>query len=110
MVPEGPGPVNEWIALAALPFEEEAVARAKRVEVHPGIELRLCSPEDLIVMKAFAGREQDWRDVRMTLVRMGVHALDWSYIRSHLTPLAAAKEAPEIMDQLETLRKQAAQR
>ena len=93
------------IAMGALPFEEAAVRRARAVEVYPGITLRLCTPEDLIVMKVFAGREQDWRDVRFTIVRQGVDQLDWRYIRKHLTPLAALKEAPEIMDQLEALRK-----
>jgi hypothetical protein len=48
-------------------------------------------------MKAFASREQDWRDVHMTIVRRGVYPLDWSYIRRQLGPLAEAKEDPGIM-------------
>ncbi|MDB6132405.1 MAG: hypothetical protein JWM59_648 [Verrucomicrobiales bacterium] len=55
-------------------------------------------------MKAFASRSRDWEDIRMTLVRQGVQALDWNHIRRHLTELAALKEAPEILDQLETLK------
>lgn len=92
------------IALGALPFEEEAVERTELVEATPGLMLRFCTAEDLIVMKAFASREQDWRDVRMTIVRSGAGALDWNYIQRQLKPLAEAKEAPEIMDQLEALR------
>jgi hypothetical protein len=55
-------------------------------------------------MKAFASREQDWRDVRMTIVRQGVNGLDWDYIHRQLRPLAEAKEAPDIMNQLAALR------
>ncbi|HEX2749058.1 MAG TPA: nucleotidyltransferase [Verrucomicrobiales bacterium] len=92
------------IALGALPFEVSAVRRARMVEAFPGVKLRFCSPEDLVVMKAFAGRDQDWTDVRMTIVRCGVQNLDWAYIREQLTPLAEAKEEPEIMERLEALR------
>jgi len=62
------------VALGALPFEESAVQRSSEVEVYPEVMLRLCSPEDLVMMKAFAGREQDWMDVRMTIVRCGQFA------------------------------------
>lgn len=93
------------IALGALPFEESAVKRSRYERYTDGGDtLRICSPEDLIVMKAFASREQDWRDVRMTIVRQGADSLDWDYIHRHLVPLAAAKDAPEIVDRLEALR------
>lgn len=92
------------IALGALPFEAEAVERASYAEYAPGVFLKICSPEDLIVMKAFASRPRDWEDIRMTLVRQGVGTLNWSHIRRHLTELAALKEAPEILDQLEALK------
>jgi hypothetical protein len=92
------------IAMGALDFEEAATCRATPVEVYPGLFLHLCSAEDLIVMKAFAGRPQDWMDVRMTIVRQGKSNLDWAYIDTHLRPLAEAKEAPEILDQLAALK------
>jgi len=92
------------IALGALPFEESAVARARDIEMLAGHPLRLCTAEDLIVFKAFAGRAIDWQDVRMTIVRQGEAKLDWAYVLEHLTPLAEAKEQPEILRQLEQLR------
>ena len=92
------------IAMGALDFELSATQRAQPVEVYPGIRLRLCSAEDLIVMKAFAGRPQDWNDVRMTLVRQGVAKLDWAYINQHLKELAEVKEDPGILTQLDALR------
>ena len=70
----------------------------------PGHPLRLCSPEDLIVFKSFAGRAIDWQDVRMTIVRQGDANLDWSCVLKHLTPLAELKGQPEILRQLEQTR------
>jgi hypothetical protein len=91
------------VALGALPFEQLVVRRSSYFDFPPGIALRLCSAEDLVVLKAFAGRGQDWVDVERIIVRQ-TGKLDWSYIREHLRPLAELKEAPEILDQLERRR------
>ena len=91
------------VALGALPFEESAVRRARKIEIEEGAFVRLCSPEDLIVMKAFADRPLDWNDVRGILIRQGVGTLDWSYVHAHLAPLCEMKEAPEIPGRLKTL-------
>ena len=66
-------------------------------------------PQDLIVMKELAGRDQDWMDVRMTIVRSGVEKLDWNYISEQITPLAMAKEETEILDRPEALRRRYAE-
>ena len=68
------------------------------------IKLRICSPEDLIVLKSFAGRALDWVDVASVIVRQGSDSLDWGYIISNLTPLVALKEEAEILDRLASLR------
>lgn len=93
------------IALGAFPFEEEAIRRSQEVALLPDRVLRLCTAEDLVVFKVFAARSQDWRDVEMTIVRQGDAALDWPYIERQLRPLLDLKEAPELWDQLETLRR-----
>jgi len=98
------GGVGLDIAMGAFPFEEEAVRRGQEVALLPGRVLRLCTAEDLIVFKTFAARSQDWRDVEMTIVRQGDDALDWRYIHEQLRPLLELKEAPELFEQLETLR------
>lgn len=98
------GGVGLDIAMGAFPFEEEAVRRGQEVALLPGRVLRLCTAEDLIVFKTFAARSQDWRDVEMTIVRQGDDALDWRYIHEQLRPLLELKEAPELSEQLETLR------
>ena len=55
------------------------------------------------MLKAFAGRGQDWVDVERTIVRQ-TGRLDWDYIYEQLRPLAELKEAPEIVDQLKERR------
>jgi hypothetical protein len=92
------------LALGGLPFEANAIQRASDYEFYPGIVLRTCSAEDLIVMKAFAAREQDWADVKGIIVRQG-NRLNWRVIRAELRQLCELKEAPEIVDELERLRK-----
>ncbi len=91
------------VALGALEFERCAVERAREIEVVAGHSLRLCSAEDLIVMKAFANRPIDWHDVEGIIIRQGTASLDWGYVFHHLTPLAEIKEQPEIVSRLRHL-------
>ena len=91
------------VALAALPYEALLIQRSSYFEYPPGVSLRTCSAEDLIVLKAFAGRGQDWVDVERLIVRQ-TGKLDWDYIREQLGPLAELKDAPEILEQLEARR------
>lgn len=44
------------ISLGGLPFEHLVVRRAALFEFAPGLDLRICSAEDLMVMKLFASR------------------------------------------------------
>ena len=93
------------VALAGLPFEELVVQRSSFFDYPPNIALRTCSAEDLVVLKAFAGRGQDWVDVERIIVRQ-TGKLDWDHIREQLLPLAELKETPEILDQLERRRQE----
>lgn len=92
------------IALGGLPFEASVVARSSVFQFRPGLALRTCSAEDLVVLKAFADRPKDWVDIENILIR---HAdiLDWDYVVQQLRPLAEAKEAPQLVDRLIALRK-----
>lgn len=89
------------VALGGLPFEEFAIQRSRKCAYGPGIHLRICSPEDLIVMKAFADRPIDWQDIHGIVVRQGNDAIDWDYLFPQLIPLADAKERPEIVTKLQ---------
>ena len=92
------------VALGGLPFEENSVNRASEFEFYPGMTLRTCSAEDLMVMKAFAGREQDWGDVKGIIARQ--EELNWKLIYSELEPLCELKEAPDIVARLKKMQKE----
>ena len=88
------------IVLAGLPFEARVIDRSSLWEIGDHAMLRTCSSEDLLVMKAFAARDKDWADVTSVLERQGSR-LDLNIVREELQPLVAAKEEPEILEQLE---------
>jgi hypothetical protein len=87
------------IALGAMPFEERSIERSSLGELVPGVLLRTCSAEDLIVHKTFAGRPQDWVDVEGVILRQGGR-LDWPQMWTELRDLAALKEEPEMLTAL----------
>lgn len=93
------------IALAGFPFEEKAIDRASEFTFAEGVSLTTASAEDLLVLKAFAGREQDWFDVRGIIVRQQ-NQLDWNYIRSELAILSELKEDAHSLQHLETIRQE----
>lgn len=95
------------IALAGLPFEERLVGRATEYDFGGGVWLRTASANDLVVLKAFAGRPQDWIDVEGIILRQH-GALDWDLILAELTPLCELKESPETVERLIQLRDQLA--
>ncbi len=92
------------VAFGAVPFEEKAVERASFFEFLPGVSLRTCSAEDIVVFKAFAARPIDWFDIEGILAKMG-DQLDWDYILEELRPLCEAKEEPGNVARLEDLRR-----
>lgn len=98
------------IALAGLPFEEQAVERASEVEYGKDVFLRTCSAEDLIVMKAFAGRPTDWHDISSICIRQGRDALvgsmlSRSLLRCEIRGTPALKERGETGTTMEASRR-----
>lgn len=92
------------IALGALPFEENAVARSSLWALPGNRHLRTCSAEDLIVHKSFASRPQDWIDVESIIIRQQGR-LHKKLILEELKPLAELKEDDSIVPKLEKLMK-----
>lgn len=90
------------IALGVMPFEERAVARATDFVIEPGKALLTCSAEDLIVFKAFAGRERDWLDIEGIALRQR-DRLDEPLIWNELDPLLTLKEDAESAGRLRVL-------
>ena len=64
--PEG---VGIDVSLGALPFEYLVVSHASEYTFPPGVNLRTCSAEDLLVLKLFAFRTIDIRDAEGVIVR-----------------------------------------
>jgi hypothetical protein len=87
------------VALGGLPYEERLIGRSTDFAIAPGATLRTCSAEDLIVLKAFAGREIDWLDVRGVVVRQGAR-LDQELVLRELMPLIELKGTLDAADRL----------
>lgn len=79
------------IGLAAFPYEEVTVERASLSETSDDFQgLRICSAEDFIVYKVFAGRDHDWGDVEGVLQRQ--RHLDMSIVHRELPWLLETKD------------------
>ncbi len=97
------GGIGIDISLGAFDFERSMMDRAEYQEYLPDISLKICSPDDLIVLKAFANRDKDWNDIETVCIRQ--KNLDWDYIKTQLAPLADLNETPEVLLKLDNLRR-----
>lgn len=90
--------------LLTLPgYEEQIVERAVRHDLG-GWSAWICSAEDLIIQKVYAGRAKDWMDVEELLIEQR-GKLDEAYIKNWLTQFAEALEKPELLAQYQALLK-----
>jgi hypothetical protein len=88
------------IAFAALPFEQDALARAHSIQLRD-LRIPVPTPEDLVIMKAVAHRPRDLADVEGVIA---AHPkLDRRRIRKYLREFAALLERPELLDDIENL-------
>lgn len=79
------------VSLGGLPYEARVVERSSPFEVEPSVRLITCSAEDLVVLKAFAGRPQDWLDIEGVVARQGSD-LDRIAVLTELRPLLELKD------------------
>ena len=79
-----------------LPFEEEAIRRARPAEIG-GQPVRFCTAEDLILLKIVSDRERDRADVRGVAGRQRGH-LDLDYLEPRVRELAELLDRPEILE------------
>ena len=86
------------IALAQFDFEKAIIERATNFEYAPRVELLTISAEDLIVLKAFAGREQDWKDVKGIIASNS--DLDVEFIQIKLKQLVDLQPENPALDKL----------
>jgi len=88
------------VALGSFTFEEETVERATPYPYDSQTSLLTCSAEDLVIMKAFAGRSIDSADVERIVIRRRKR-LDLKRIRRWLATLGELKEDPDIVNRFE---------
>lgn len=102
LVQHGPSGIDVDIVFGALPFEEEAVAKAVWVNV-AGVRLPLPTAEDLIIMKAVAHRPRDLGDIEAVL---DAHPrLDTQRVRRWVREFSTALEMPDVLNDLERILK-----
>ena len=88
------------VALAAIPFEVEALEMASSWEIVPSVRLRTCPAEHLVVYKLVAGRTHDLSDMESIVRRHGDN-LDVDRIRRWGREFAELKEDPDLLGPFE---------
>jgi hypothetical protein len=91
------------VVYAAFPFEAELIARATRFELATGAWVVTASLEDVIVLKAFAGRPQDWVDVEAIVQRQG-DRIDGSQVELRLGALLELEGPRDALARLRDMR------
>jgi predicted nucleotidyltransferase len=92
--------INIDISMGILPFEINAVAR-RHMKSYSGLELVLPTPEDLIIFKSVANRQQDIEDIKVILNRYP--NLDKNYILSYVKEFAEILDREDIYNNIEKL-------
>lgn len=88
------------VSMGALPVEEELVRHAV-VREESGLALALPRPDDVVILKAIAGRPRDRIDIESLLeCNPGI---DRARVRLRVSELADALEAPELVADLDEL-------
>lgn len=87
------------LALGFAPFDAETVNRATSFVVD-GQRLRIATPEDLVIMKAIAGRSRDLADLER-LIEVYPN-LDFKRVRRWVRAYADELGAPERLQDLES--------
>jgi hypothetical protein len=84
------------VALAAVPFEIDAIETATPWPIAPGVIVRTCSAEHLVVYKLVAARPQDLVDLAGIVRRQGVR-LNLEFVRRWGSEFAELKEDPDLL-------------
>ncbi len=95
-----PTGVTVDLSCGTLPFENEAIARARTLTIG-SLKLKVATPEDLIIMKAIAHRPRDIADIEAIL---NIESnLDLDRIRHWVSQFANTLEMPELLEDLEKI-------
>ena len=83
------------VVFGLLPFERDAIVRAVPIEI-AGTPVRVCTPEDLILMKIISDRERDLADAEGVTLRR-IRDLDLAYLEPRIRELADLLGKAEIL-------------
>lgn len=92
------------LLLADTPYDVLAIRRGRDVEVQPGLSIRLCSPEDLLIYKLIATRPRDREDVAGIIRRQG-DKLDDAYVLDWLRQFEQALDDSTLITEYRRLRR-----
>jgi hypothetical protein len=95
-----PTGVRVDVAFGSMPFEEEILLRANEY-VDADLTVRLPTPEDLIIMKAIAHRQQDLADI-LQVARFYPN-LDRNRVKQWVLDYGELLETPELWSEIEPL-------
>ena len=85
------------------PYDVIAIQRGRQVEVQPGLSLRMCTPEDLILYKLISTRQRDYDDVK-GVIRRQDNNLDDAYILDWLRQFEQALDDSTLVNGYLTMR------
>jgi hypothetical protein len=83
---------------ADLPFEREAIRRGRLMNFQ-GVNVRVCTAEDLIIQKAVSVRDKDWMDIHYIINNLR-RDINWEYLLKHCKDLANFLEDPGVYDRI----------
>ena len=89
------------VSIAWLPFEKEALGKATLVPF-AGTEIPVATPEDLVIYKALAWRDQDRYDIERLIVLYG-NSIDLERIRSFVAQFSEILEDPQRVQEFNQL-------
>ena len=92
------------LSLSGINFEENMIARSTYFDFAPECSLFTCSAEDLIILKAFSDRPQDWIDVEGIVYRQK-RKLDIDFILKELKQLCIVKGDMNIIKKIKSILK-----
>ena len=88
------------VSLGLPGYEDDLMARALLVPLDADHQVRVCSPEDLVIHKALAGRANDLKDLDMVIAAQA-DRLDTGHVRRWLTFFSDTLATPEPLGNFE---------
>jgi len=90
------------IVFAALPYEDSAIARSRKITLTGG-SVKICSPEDLILHKIVSHRPRDQEDIE-GVFRYRHSELDYAYLDPLVEELCSALSDSNLLNWYRALR------